>query len=290
MTGSAFADSTALTLAGGPVQLYAAGKQWAPPVLLLHGAMLDSAELSWLFVAPELAKEHRVYAIDLPKHGGSRPWRQPITQDLCEQVIAELLDHLGLQRIAIVGTSMGAGVSIGYALNNPCAVTRLVLAAPGGIGARRRAQLGTWLVINMPFVLTAASGYFARKPRAVRRSLAASLTAGADTPGFDAILRLATAEVIAKCRHRERVLDDWQLGAYGPFGMRLDFLPRLGDLDVPTLWLLGQNDELVGAGEMQAAAAASGGKLETIPDAGHLATLDQPQYFAALAAEFLQNP
>jgi hypothetical protein len=52
MTGSAFADSTALTLAGGPVQLHTSGKPWAPPVLLLHGAMLDSAELSWRFVAP----------------------------------------------------------------------------------------------------------------------------------------------------------------------------------------------------------------------------------------------
>ncbi|WP_158300442.1 hypothetical protein [Arthrobacter crystallopoietes] len=55
-----------------------------------------------------------------------------------------------------------------------------------------------------------------------------------------------------------------------------DFLPRLGDLDVPTLWLLGQNDELLGAGEMQAAAAVS------IPD--------QPQYFAALAGKFLHGP
>ncbi len=223
MTGSAFAGSTALTLAGGPIQLHVSGEPGAPPALLLHGAMLDSAELSWRFVAPELAKEHRVYAIDLPKHGGSRPWQQPITQKLCEQLISELLDYLGLQRIAIVGTSMGAGVSIGYALNNPGTVTRLVLAAPGGIGARRRAQLGTWLVINIPFVLTTAAGYFARKPGAVRRSLSAALTAGADTPGFDTFLRLATAEASAKYRHRERVLDDWQLGAYGPCRMRLDF-------------------------------------------------------------------
>jgi hypothetical protein len=92
-----------------------------------------------------------------------------------------------------------------------------------------------WLVINLSFVLTTAAGYFARTPRVVRRSLAASLTAGADTPGFDTILCLATAEADAKYRHGERVLDDWQLGAYGPFRMRLDFLPRLGDLDVPTL-------------------------------------------------------
>jgi len=137
---------------------------------------------------------------------------------------------------------------------------------------------------------TTAAGYFARKPGAVRRSLSAALTAGADTPGFDTFLRLATAEASAKYRHRERVLDDWQLGAYGPCRMRLDFLPRMGDLDVPTLWLVGQNDELVGAGEMQAAAAASGGRLETIPDAGHMATLDQPQYFAALVGEFLHDP
>lgn len=108
--------------------------------------------------------------------------------------------------------------------------------------------------------------------------------------GFDAILLLTDEEVIAMCRHRESVLADWQLNSYGPCRMCLNFLPRLGDLDVPTLWLLGQNDELLDAGEMQAAAAASGGRLENIEDAGHMAALDQPQDFAALAGKFLHDP
>ena len=94
-------------------------------------------------------------------HGSNRS-----PQKLCEQLISELLDYLGLQRIAIVGTSMGAGVSIGYALNNPCTVTRLVLAAAGGIASRRGTQLGMKLIINLSFVLTTAAGYFARKPGA----------------------------------------------------------------------------------------------------------------------------
>lgn len=101
------------------------------------------------------------------------------------------------------------------------------------------------------------------------------------------ILRLASSEAIARCSHKEKILDEWQISAYGPFRMRLDFLPRPGQLDLPTLWIHGQDDDLVGRKEMQAAAAATGGRLETIPDAGHLATLDQPEYFADLAAEFL---
>lgn len=108
--------------------------------------------------------------------------------------------------------------------------------------------------------------------------------------GFDAIILLTDEEVIAKCRHRESVLAGWQFSAYGPCRMCLNFLPRLGDLDVPTLWLLGQNDELLDAGEMQAAAAASGGRLENIEDAGYMAALDQPQDFAALAGKFLHDP
>lgn len=68
MTTQTFAQYTNLTLAGGPIRLYSNGSADSPPILLLHGAMLDTSELTWLHLTPILAQTHRVYAIDFPRH------------------------------------------------------------------------------------------------------------------------------------------------------------------------------------------------------------------------------
>ncbi|MEV0699027.1 alpha/beta hydrolase [Saccharopolyspora sp. NPDC050389] len=286
MTG--FATVTDLELAGGPVRLYTAGDKEREPVLLLHGAMLDTVELLWHRVLPALARTHRVYAIDLPKHGGSRPWQRTVDQELCELLVEQLLDHLEVERISLVGHSMGGGIAIGYSLHHPERVSRAVFSAPGGIGARRPMQLGTWLALRAPGLLRASSRYLANSATAIRRSMVRGLAAGAAADDFDRIVELARAEAQAKSRHREKALDDWQILAYGPFGMRLDFLPELGRLEVPSLWLRGADDQLVGDREVrQAAAAAPGGRLAVISGAGHLLPLDQPAEFHRLTADFL---
>ncbi|MEV0081455.1 alpha/beta fold hydrolase [Saccharopolyspora sp. NPDC050642] len=286
MTG--FATVTDLELAGGPVRLYAAGAEEREPVLLLHGAMLDTVELLWHRVLPALARTHRVYAIDLPKHGGSRPWPRTVDQELCELIVERLLDHLGIERVSLVGHSMGGGISLGFSLHHPERVARAVFSAPGGIGARRPAQLATWLALRTPGLLSASSRYLASSATMIRRSMVRGLAAGAATEGFDRIVELARAEVQAKARHREKALDDWQILAYGPFGMRLDFLPELGRLAVPSLWLRGSDDALVGDREVrQAAAAAPGGRVAVVSGAGHLLPLDRPGEFHRLIAEFL---
>jgi len=70
--------------------------------------------------------------------------------------------------------------------------------------------------------------------------------------------------------------------------MRLNLLPDLPRLTVPTLWVRGDQDDLVGHEELSAAAAAvPGSHLVTVADAGHIVTYDQPDEFVRLAREFL---
>ncbi|WNG44643.1 alpha/beta hydrolase [Archangium minus] len=288
MCSTPFRSAVDLSLAAGPIRLHTAGSEDAPPVLLLHGAMLDTAVLTWWHVAPILASTHRVLAIDLPRHGGSRPWTQPVTQEVCERIIDELLEHVRIQRIALVGLSMGAGVSIGYALNHPHRVSKLVLSAPGGLDAKRPAQFLTWLMLRMPFALRWTTKYLASRPSALRTMMAKNLTAGDRTRDFEQILALVQEEAEAKARHKEQALDDWQILSYGPWAMRLNHLPQLHRLSAPSLWLRGDSDSLVGQAEMeQAVAAAPMARLETIANAGHLLTLDQPDRFNELVTGFL---
>ena len=288
MTG-VFDTHTDLIVSGGPVRLYRAGDT-GPPLLLLHGAMLDTAQGVWRYVAPELASDYRVHLVDLPRHGGSRPWHGVLDDAFYRRFLDDLLDALDLPRVAIVGLSMGAGIATGYALDRPDRVSSLIAVGPGGIGARRPAQLLTWLLLRTPGILRLTSRYLARRPELVRRSLVAGLAAGADTRDLEDIVRLVTEEALAKDKHGEPALDDWQTRAYGPFSMRLNLLPDLPRLAVPTLWVRGDQDSLVGAADLSAAAAAApGSRLATVAHAGHIVTYDQPDEITRLAREFLAS-
>ncbi|HEY9291523.1 MAG TPA: alpha/beta hydrolase [Microlunatus sp.] len=279
-----------LTVAGGPVRLYRGGEADAPPLLLLHGAMLDNAKGVWRQVAPALASDYNVHLIDLPRHGGSRPWRGTLDDAFFRDFIEELLDALDLPQVALIGLSMGGGIAAGYALEHPERVNALIAIGPGGIGARRRAQFLTWLTLRTPGLMRLGTWYLARSPQAVRKSMLLHLTAGADTRDFETIIDLAVEEARAKQRNGERALDDWQIHAYGPFSMRLDLLPELSELSVPTLWIRGDQDSLVGHAELSAAAeSVRGSHLVTMVDAGHVVTYDQPDDLTGLVRDFLAS-
>lgn len=292
-----FESHSDLIVAGGPVRMYRSGN-YGPPVLLLHGGALDTAEGVWHDVVPALSADFRVYAIDFPRHGASRPWpagqgrenrRGRLDAEFFDGFLDELLDRLALPQTAIVGLSMGAGVGIGYALLRPHRVSALVAIGPGGIGAKRKAQFATWLMLRTPGLLRLTSGYLARRPQALRKSLSRNLTAGEATEGFERILTQTRAEAKAKAAHRERILDDWMIEAYGPLRMRLNYLPALPGLRVRSLWIRGEQDPLVGRAEVAAAAAAARAPVVTIPDAGHVVTLDQPADVARVARRFLST-
>ncbi|MFI5718228.1 alpha/beta fold hydrolase [Nocardia sp. NPDC051750] len=286
---SAFERYADLTIGGGPIRHYRSGEQ-GPPVLLLHGGMMDTAEGVWRDIAHRMAAKYQVHAIDLPRHGASRPWPGRLDREFFDRFLDDLFDCLELPPTAVIGLSLGGGIGIGYALRNPGRVSALIAIGPGGIGAKRRAQFITWAAMRTPGVLKLTSKYLARSPEAVRRSMITSLTAGADPRDFDTILDLVQAEAGAKARYGEPALDDWMADAYGPWRMRLDYLTELDRLEVPSLWMRGENDPLVGHSELAAAAAAApGGRLVTIPDAGHIVTYDQPAEFFRSADAFLDS-
>jgi len=287
MTGF-FAHPRDLAVAGGPVRVFRGGRRDAPALLLLHGAMLDTGRGVWRRVAAELANDYDVHVIDLPRHGGSRPWSGTLDHAFFMQFIDELLDALELRRVTILGLSMGGGIAAGYALEHPERVDAVVTVGPGGIGARRPAQFSTWLTLRTPGVLRAAIWYLARFPATIRTSMHRHLVAGERTRDFDQIVADASEEAIGKHSHGERALDDWQIRAYGPFGMRLDMLPRLSAMTRPSLWIRGDRDALVSADVIVAAAdAAPDSRSATIADAGHVVTYDQPERFLDVARPFI---
>jgi pimeloyl-ACP methyl ester carboxylesterase len=96
------------------------------PILLVHGILVSARE--WDDVTPLLARRHRVIAPDLPGFGRSgKPADFPYGRvGYCDHLVA-LLDALGLEKVTVVGHSMGGGIAAELAARSPERVDKLVL-------------------------------------------------------------------------------------------------------------------------------------------------------------------
>ncbi|MFC0864192.1 alpha/beta fold hydrolase [Sphaerimonospora cavernae] len=119
-----------LPSAYGTTRVNACGPADAPPLILLHGGGTTAA--SWFANVAELARRHRVYAVDrIGEPGrsirGERPPRDvPGLLDWLDGV----LDGLRIGSAAVCGHSYGGWIALTYALHAPQRVRRLVLLDP----------------------------------------------------------------------------------------------------------------------------------------------------------------
>jgi pimeloyl-ACP methyl ester carboxylesterase len=101
-----------------------AGDPAAPPMVLLHGGARDRT--SWDVVLPALAQSHRVYALDLRGFGESgRPGAYSF--ELMRDDVLNFLDALDLDRVVLIGHSMGGTVAWLFAQDHPDRLTHLVI-------------------------------------------------------------------------------------------------------------------------------------------------------------------
>jgi 3-oxoadipate enol-lactonase len=124
MTGDAMIE-TGVTEAGGVRLAYQAwGPPGAPPLVLLHALAEGAAD--WDGVAPAFARHWRVYAPDLRGHGRSE-WPGDYSVELMRADVLGFLDALGLDRVDLIGHSMGGLVACLLAQQRPERVRRLIL-------------------------------------------------------------------------------------------------------------------------------------------------------------------
>lgn len=99
-----------------------------PVVLFVHG--LGAMWQSWLENLPELARDHRVIALDLPGFGRSEMPVEEITIDGYARLVASFMDAVDVGRATVVGNSMGGFIGAELAIRDPDRVERLVLVSP----------------------------------------------------------------------------------------------------------------------------------------------------------------
>ncbi|AXS42034.1 alpha/beta fold hydrolase [Breoghania sp. L-A4] len=108
------------------------GEGAGAPVVLLHGFGGDA--LSWSNVQTALAGKRRSIAFDLPGHGSAVDWPEIGHAGLAAKAVSAGLDALGLERIHLVGHSMGGAIATLIALRAGDRIASLTLLAPGGFG------------------------------------------------------------------------------------------------------------------------------------------------------------
>ncbi|RKS08822.1 pimeloyl-ACP methyl ester carboxylesterase [Nocardiopsis sp. Huas11] len=267
----------------GHIAFHTMGERGSP-VVLLHGGGMDHGLLSWRHLGPDLARDHRVFLPDLPKHGGSWPWAARADQAGQVSVLERLLDHWGLESATLVGLSMGGAVATGFALAHPARVDRLVMIDSGGIQDRVAAHGLAYVLVKAPLSRLTA---LALTPALVRRGLRDRTFQG-PVADLDDLAAAAHAELRAK---RERhAYSDWQRHEIGPRAMRTDLRPRLGRITCPALVVHGAQDDIVPLRfAREAAERMPRARLVVVEGAGHWSPVERPGEVGSAVRAFLRE-
>jgi pimeloyl-ACP methyl ester carboxylesterase len=242
---------------GGRISYQVSGSG-SPAVLLSHGFAATSA----MFAAnvPAIAVSHEVITWDLRGHGGSDSPADPECYTAAEALadMAALLTACGHERAVLAGQSLGGYLSLDFALTFPARVAGLVLIDTGP-GFRNDAARDRW---NANAVRTA--------DRFAERGLA-SLGSGAE---------------VRVSQHRDA--SGLALAARHTLTQRdshvLDGLPQIA---VPTLVIVGSDDEpFLGAADYMTAKIPLGQKV-VIPGAGHAPNVEEPELVNSAVLGFL---
>jgi len=128
-----------LPLAHGTLAFTDEGPRQAPALLALHG--IPGSVRDFRYLAPQLSRHVRLVRVDLPGFGGSTAFAAGLASLAARsRVLLALADHLGLERFAVLGHSMGGGTALVLAAAEPARVNGLLLLA--SVGLRPHGGLG----------------------------------------------------------------------------------------------------------------------------------------------------
>ena len=102
------------------------------PVLLIHGMAGSSGTRR--AITPLLSRNYRVITPDLPGHGASAKPRGDYSLGAFAAWLRDLLDELQIDKVTVIGQSLGGGVAMQFTYQHPDHCKRLVLISSGGLG------------------------------------------------------------------------------------------------------------------------------------------------------------
>jgi pimeloyl-ACP methyl ester carboxylesterase len=256
-----------------------------PVLLLLHGITNSSA--TWERVAPSLCEHFTVIAPDLLGHGESATPRGDYSLGAHAAGVRDLLSALGIDRMTVVGHSLGGGIAMQFAYQFPERCERLVLVSSGGLGREVHFVLRAAALPGADFVLPAltSAGLIG-----VGRSVGGVLRRLRLSPGEDIQVLAQGFASLDNAGSRQAFLHTVR-AVIEPSGQRVSAQDRLSLAALlPSLIVWGENDSIIPVEHGVAAhEAMPGSRLEVFPGAGHMPHDADPEHFAALLIDFCQT-
>jgi pimeloyl-ACP methyl ester carboxylesterase len=233
------------------IQMYYAVYGAGDPVLLIHGG-LGHADV-WGFQVPALAASHQVIVADSRGHGRSTRSEQPFGYQLMADDYLALLDHLDIDKAALVGWSDGGIIGLDIAIRHPERLSRLFAFAANYTPEGVKPSVETDPTFNA-YIERAAKDYARLSP----------------TPDeFDAFVA-QISEMWATQPHYTK--------------------DQLRAITVPTVIFDGDHDEAIEpAHTAEMAALIPTAELVIMKDASHFAMWQQPEAFNATVLAFLKG-
>jgi pimeloyl-ACP methyl ester carboxylesterase len=235
------------------------------PLTLLHGYPLDHT--IWLELVPGLNKAARLILPDLRGHGQSPEPQGPYSMLEMAEDVVELWDTLGIEKSVIGGHSMGGYVALALARYFPERLAGLALIASrtnADAPDKKTARLASIEDVRKNGVREAVSGMPAKLSY--------------------------NNNVRERCR--EIVLDASPVGVMGTLAAmadRPDSLDLFLNLEIPTLIIAGEDDQIVPVDSLRAVAQKmKEPRLVEISGAGHMPMLEKPDEVASALKAFIQ--
>ena len=230
-------------------------------LVLLHDGVVNSA--IWDDVWPAFCKQFHAIRYDRRGYGRSPATKRPYYE--ADDVAALLLDRK-VSQAALVASSHGGGIALGFALRYPAQVSALVLIGPEAEG----------FPYSEHFVMSQMMFQGAEDPIGIRVQNTYFIAPGNDA-AREHLRRLLNA---APQDHKH---NDMPLPEKPVF-------PYVRDLRIPALILIGSSD----IADNQAVAGAlvmaiPGAVRVVVPDTGHLMYLEKPEIFSSLVTRFLKS-
>ncbi|HET6731570.1 alpha/beta fold hydrolase [Mycobacterium sp.] len=258
-----------------------------PTILLIHG--IGDNSTTWSTVQSKLAQRFTVIAPDLLGHGKSDKPRADYSVAAYANGMRDLLSVLDIDRVTVVGHSLGGGVAMQFAYQFPQLVDRLILVGAGGVTkdvnfALRVASLPmgseALAFLRLPLVLPAL-----QVVGRMAGGVIGSTGLGRDLPDVLRILADLPEPTASSAFARTlRAVVDWR----GQVVTMLDRCYLTQSVPVQLIW--GSHDSVIPVSHARMAhAAMPGSLLEIFEGSGHFPFHDDPDRFVEVVERFIDS-
>jgi pyruvate dehydrogenase E2 component (dihydrolipoamide acetyltransferase) len=242
------------------------GEGGGVPVFLVHGFGADLN--TWMFTQPVLAATRRTVVLDLPGHGGSAKEVGAGDAESMTDAVEAALDELEIDRVHMIGHSMGGAIAALMSSRRPERVASLTLIASAGLGPEINASfIDVFVRASRRREATEVLGLLVDDPALVSRTMVEDVLRYKRLDGVSAALA--------------KIAEAWFAGGR----QSLDLTGRIAALAMPVQLVWGRNDRIIPVAQAEALAARL--PVHIVDAAGHLPHMEKAAEVNRIIGEFV---